>query len=286
MEEYDLFTKIYCHNKSFTKSERKIVEYILELPYEVMYMSITELAQKCEVGEATVFRFCKTLKLNGYQEFKVLLAQAISNKNSSLASALPESVKVSDSCSEVCKKLLNSDINALKSTFEKISDRDIKRAVEILSEAKNIYFYGLGSSSIMAREAYGVFARIIPNVKYEPDSHLQSMSAGLTSKDDAAVFFSYSGSTKEVIDMARLAKANSAKIIAITRFSKSSLTAAADVSLCYSADEGPFQGGALFARIVQIYLLDILYTEFFKCNFDLCNENRKITTSSISSKLL
>ena len=37
-------------------------------------MSITDLADACHVGDTSVYRFCRTLKLDGYQDFKMKLS--------------------------------------------------------------------------------------------------------------------------------------------------------------------------------------------------------------------
>ena len=36
-------------------------------------MSITDLAYACNVADSSVFRFCKSMDLRGYQEFKIAL---------------------------------------------------------------------------------------------------------------------------------------------------------------------------------------------------------------------
>ena len=40
-----------------TKAEKKVADFVIEHASDVLYMSITDLADACEVGETTVFRF-------------------------------------------------------------------------------------------------------------------------------------------------------------------------------------------------------------------------------------
>lgn len=282
----DILSKIVSFNEKFTKAEKKVAEYVLQHPREILYMSINDLADRCGVGYTTVFRFCKTLKISGYQDFKMLLAQSLSSQGSSSTMTLSDEISINDSVDEVCRKLLNTDIVALKQTMEMINVKDIEAAVDMIGKAKLIYFFGVGASSVMALEAYCKFARILPNVNVNQDLHMQAMSASLLNEDSLAIAFSYSGSTKDTINILKLAKHNHAKTICITRFAESPLTKYADIVLLCGANEGPFQGGSLSAKVAQLYILDILYTEYFKKNYSVCDENKRLTTQSIADKLL
>lgn len=283
---YDLFAKIQASDKVFTKAERKVANFVLEFPREAMYMSITDLAERCGVGDTSVFRFCKTLKLSGYQDFRMTLAQSLSNNEGANGMTLSDEINISDSTDEVCRKLLNTDIAALNQTFDMIHNEDIQKSIEMMRNARMIHFFGVGSSGIMALEAKNKFARILPNVVAAQDSHMQSMVSALLGEQDLAIAFSYSGSTKDVIETLKRAKHNKAKTICITRYAESPLTVYADVVLLCGANEGPFQGGSLSAKVAQLYLLDVLYTEFFKKNYAICDYNKKLTTQSIAAKLL
>ena len=63
----DLLIKIKTEYTRFTKAEKKVADYIFQNPKDVLFMSITDLAEACGVGDTTVFRFCNTMELKGYQ---------------------------------------------------------------------------------------------------------------------------------------------------------------------------------------------------------------------------
>ncbi|MEG2700789.1 MAG: MurR/RpiR family transcriptional regulator, partial [Hungatella sp.] len=73
----DFLTKMRAAYNQFTKAEKKVADYILENPRDVLFMSITDLAEACAVGDTSVFRFCKTMELKGYQEFKMMLSLSL-----------------------------------------------------------------------------------------------------------------------------------------------------------------------------------------------------------------
>jgi len=112
------------------------------------------------------------------------------------------------------------------------------------------------------------------------------MTASMMSDKDVAIIISYSGQTKDSIEVAKMAKASGAFVIAITRFSKSPMTAYSDVTLLCGANEGPLQGGSLSAKISQLYLLDVLYFEYFKKTYEKSSLNKEITAKAVADKLV
>lgn len=229
----DIFASIKSRYNAFTNTERKLADYICENGKEVIYMSITDLAEACNVGEASVFRFCKTLDLKGYQEFKIVLAHSIS-----LEDELPQisnEVTLNDSFQQLSSKILASNIQALTETYNLLLEQQLKEAVELLVSADRIHFFGVGSSGVTALEAKNKFMRITNKTEYSIDAHFQMMSAALMNKEDVAVLFSYSGSTKDTIELAEVIKKRGAKIIVITRFAKSPLTTFSNVTLLCGA---------------------------------------------------
>ena len=77
MAQGDFMMQVRSNYNQFTKAERKVADYLLQHAQDVLFMSITDLADACKVGETTVFRFCKTMKLQGYQEFMIKVSLSI-----------------------------------------------------------------------------------------------------------------------------------------------------------------------------------------------------------------
>lgn len=203
--DIDIFTQIKLLFNNFTKAEKKVGEFVLNNPKEVLYMSITDLADKCDVGDTSVFRFCKTLELKGYQDFKMILAQSL-NSDTEEAQPLSDKITINDSTLDVAKKVLLTNLSALNETFDLIKTGVIDEAVKLMLQAERIVFFGVGSSMITAMEATNKFMRITPKVECINDPHLQSMRAALLTPQDIAVAISYSGSTKDTIEVVDIAK--------------------------------------------------------------------------------
>lgn len=251
-----------------------------------MYMSITELSEKSSVGESSIFRFCKGLGYTGYQEFKIAVAQSLSGENSVSTYTIGTEILLNDTLEEMANKVKMTNISALDET-EKLLDYDVlDEAVGKMVEAEKVRFFGIGSSLITAMEGHNKFLRIMSKAELTVDSHLQAMSAALMNEKEVAIIISYSGQTKDSIEVAKMAKASGAYVIAITRFHKSPMTTYADATLLCGANEGPLQGGSLSAKISQLYLLDVLYFEYFKKTYEVSRVNKERTAKAVADKLL
>ena len=284
MAYQDIYSLIHSRYNSFTNAEKKVADYILEHTKDVIYMSITDLADACNVGESSVFRFCKTMNLKGYQEFKIDLAHSISLDNET--PQLSSEITMQDTIEQLAAKVLSSNVQALTETYNLLSESDISNAVDCMINAQRIHFFGVGSSLMTAMEAKNKFMRITNKTECSLDSHLQIMSAALMTDKDVAILISYSGSTKDMIEVAKVAKERGIKIISITRFAKSPLANFSDITLLCGANEGPLQGGSLSAKISQLYLLDILYFEYFKRTNKESVQNKELTAKAVIEKLL
>lgn len=270
---------------SFTKSGKKIADYVLNNVHQVLFMSITDLADACNVGDTSVFRFCRTLKLKGYQEFKMLLSLGLDSPNGSKSEYEILNIAGGKDAT-LMERVYAANVAALSQTMSTIRTEDISKAVDMMVNAEAIHFFGVGSSLYSALEAMSRFLRITPKVHCYEDSHMQSMAASMMGKNHAAIVISYSGATKDTLNCAQLAKTNGAGVIAITRHLKSPLTAYADLILQCGTNEDPLQGGAISTKISQLFIIDLLYTEYYSRLPKVSKENRKKTSSSVLEKMV
>lgn len=280
----DFLTRIRAEYNQFTKAERKVADYILLNYREVLFLSITDLAEACEVGDTTVFRFCKTLELKGYQEFKMLLSLSLHDETTGQG-RLEGDISLKDSFAEVSRKVLNTNMSALEETYSLLNEENFDQVIRYLHEAKRICFFGVGASMLSAMKAANKFLRIEPKVSCVSDSHMQAMVASMMGEGEAAVIFSYSGATKDTIHVAELAKKAGATTICITRFVKSPLTSFSDITLLCGANEGPLQGGSTSSEISQLFLIDLMYTEYYRRYFDTCNQVNERVSASVLDKM-
>lgn len=268
----------------FTKTEKKIADFVKNHVNQVLFMSITDLAEACEVADASVHRFCRTLGMKGYQEFKMKLSLSITPEQEE-EKGEPDGDFQTDSMEYTLDQVLESHISALKETRMILNMDEVKKAVDMLEEADQVYFFGVGDSMLTAMEARNKFIRITPKVRCMNDTHMQAMSASMMNEKDLLVIISYSGATKDNIHVAEIARQAGAKVLGITRFLKSPLTGYTDTILLCGSREGPLEGGSMGVKLSQLYIIDILFREFYRRNQQISKENKHKTSKAVVEKL-
>ena len=282
----DVLDTITNEYNSLTKSGRKVADYVFAHPVEVQYMSITALAEECSVAEATISRLCRTLGFSGYNDFKLALAKAGGGLAVEDEVGISGKVLPGDSITDMCKKLYATDVAAISQTLAQIDAESVRQAGRAISAAQRVYCFGQGGSMVMAMEAWARFITVAPHFQCIEDSHMQTMAAALATPDDVILFFSYSGATKDMMDVLRVAHSRGAKVILVTHFAKSPAAAQADIILLCGSKEGPLQSGSVAAKMGQLFLIDVLFSEYCRTNPALTDTSRVATADALSVKLL
>ena len=284
MAQQSLLLDIQVSYNQFTKTEKKIAEFVIKNTNQVLFMSITDLADACKVADASVHRFCRTMGLKGYQEFKMKLSLSMSPDEGS-AKETQDSLLKLDSLGFTLDKILQGHISALKETRLLIQEEEVEKTLRMMEEAKTIYFFGVGDSLLSAKEARNKFLRITNKVSCVDDPHMQAMTASMADEKDLIVIISYSGSTKDNVHVAKIAKKSGAKVVGITRFLKSPLTSYTDTLLVCGSNEGPLDGGRMGAKLSQLYIIDVLFQEYYRRNKEASKENNRKTSKAVVEKL-
>ncbi len=235
-------------------SEKKVAKCVLGDPGAVITSSITELAEKSDTSEPTVIRFCRKLGLGGYMELRLNLARDLPS-----AQYIFENISAGDSLAGIAGKVLNAHREAISNTLNKLNLDDLDAAVSALKSARRIEFYGLGGSAIVARDAHHKFFRLgIPCAAHD-DTHMQVMSASLLSSEDVVVVISHTGSTKDIIDSAKIASKAGAKVIGIIGSENAPLLKFCDIALSVHSQEAALRLAPMTSRLVQLAIVDVLF---------------------------
>lgn len=235
--------------------DRCIADYVLENTKEASRSSITDIANKLNLAESTVFQFTKRLGYSGFKEFKIaLLTDAFDPEIS-----IYEKITKDDSDYEIAKKVFDSSIKALEDTKALINEDTITNAADMLINSKNVHFFGLGGSNAVALDTYHKFLRSPIRVNYTMDYHMQLMRASLLKKGDTAFIISHTGKTQEAIHIAELAQNNGANLIVLTSYPLSTLAKMADIVLISTSDEIKYRSESLSSRLSQLTLIDALF---------------------------
>lgn len=265
-----------------TASEKKVADFLMGHLAEAQFLSISDLAESCGVAEATISRFCRRLGYGGYSAFKLAIAKS-AVRSAPVEGACGE-VSPKDTPRGMGEKLLHANTKAMAQTLELLNPAALERAAGLLAGARGVYCMGQGGSMILAMEAAHLFSTCWPYYHAVQGSHLQAITAALLGEEDVLLFFSYSGSTRDILDLMKVVKGRGCRVILITRFPKSPGAALADVVLQCGSDEAPLQMGTVPARISQLFLVDLLFNEVCRRDLEQAMANREQTASALAVK--
>ena len=281
----NVFEKISSEYYTLTASEKKVADFVLSNQSGTQFMSISELAGACDVAEATVSRFCRRLDYKGYNTFKLAVANAFV-QHKPWNNPLSGEITGEDSLEDISKKLYSAEIEAITQTMELLDLNAVREAANLMHSASRVICMGNGGTMIMASEAHHLFSTVSNKFVAVGDSHLQAMAAISMEPEDVIFFFSYSGSTKAMMDTLKLASNRGGKVILVTRFPNSPGSDYADVVLQCGSNQNPLQSGSVAARIAQLYLLDVLFSEYCRRDLSHCRAFRTRIADALAEKHL
>ncbi|KAB8307949.1 MurR/RpiR family transcriptional regulator [Erwinia endophytica] len=253
----NMLEKIQSHLEHLSKSERKVAEVILASPGSAIHASITLLARDAEVSEPTVNRFCHRLETKGFPDFKLRLAQSLAHGTPYVSRNIDEH----DSAETYSSKIFESSMAGLEQARKSLDVNAINRAVDLLTQSKKIAFFGLGASAAVAYDAMNKFFRFNVPVIYSDDIVMQRMCCINSTESDVIVLISHTGRTKNLVELAQLARGNDATVLAITS-PGSPLAREASLALTLDVPEDTDIYMPMVSRLAQLTLIDVLATGF------------------------
>lgn len=237
------------------KSDRKVCEVVLADPKRILNATVAETAEWAQVSQPTVIRFCTSIGCQGYQDFKLRLAQ-------SLALGTPATHSVilgTDTPTEVAEKIFDYTITSLDWVRNHLDTTAIGKAADILEKANRIEFFGFGASGIVARDAQQKFPLFGVPCGAETDSHQQIMLVSMLKPGDVIVVISNTGATLSIIETARRARERGCQVIGLVG-TEGPLVDHCDVVVLIETLENTNIYTPTISRIAALTVIDILST--------------------------
>ncbi|WP_041077225.1 MurR/RpiR family transcriptional regulator [Thermotoga caldifontis] len=244
--------------RTFTKAERKIADTVLQNPRTVLECSISDLSQISGVkSEASIVKFYRKIGLTSFQQFKVLLAQELSQAPLEI---VYEDISEGDDTKTIAQKIFKATVRAILDTLDTVDVAGLEKAADLFLKAKRILFFGFAASAAVAFDAFHKFTRLGKHCLFSNDEHIMVTLLANASKDDLVVAISHTGETKSIVALSKKAIEMGIPVVAITGNSKSSLAKLATVVLVTNTKETKIRTDAMTSRIVQLVILDTIYT--------------------------
>jgi len=213
----NLILKINQIKDTLPKRQRVLCNYILENPMEASMLTIVELADKCQVGAATVIRTIQSLGFEKYNQFKAALRGSIFEKASTSYNAYWNMMRGQGNAKGDLFPILDTCEDTIKRLNTPAFVIQIERAAEKILQAKRIYLLGLRTSYPFALTLeYALLNSGLPSIQLgtRPDflfDHISEMTP-----DDILISIASAPVTKTTVEAIKLCHKRGIPTVVIT----------------------------------------------------------------------
>ena len=262
-----MLDRIRASMPALPPAEQRVAQLLMSDPRGFARLPVVELAERARVSKPTVVRFCRSIGYDGLADFKLKLAGSVNEGVPFVHRAVDDDDKAGD----IVVKVIDNAVAAMLRYRNAAASQSIERAIAALAEAgrqssqgRRIEFYGVGNSGIVAQDAQHKFFRLGVTSAAISDGHMQVMSATMLRPGDCAVIISNSGRSRDLLDVAEIARRKGATVIAITA-SGSPLAlecraGAQHILLAADHPEDADRYSPMVSRLLHLLIIDILTT--------------------------
>ncbi len=270
---------------------KRIAERVLRSPDDVKSMSIKELASQCDVSESTVTRFVREIEVVSYQQFKIQIAEELSQGNNLESVKVPdrnvyEDITDQDDTNSVIAKIAGRYSVTIEDTVASLNHDQVVAAVEAIEQSNLLAFFAMGSSLICVENALLRFMRVGKACQFFRDVGVRQISTATLVPGMMAIGVSNSGRTIPTVDALKAAKERGATTMCITSFPDSPIVGYSDIKLftptITAATGAADYHESMVSKIAQLQVIDVLYSLFAVRNFGTAIEGLELTSSVTS----
>lgn len=266
MTDSNLSNENLIHRMTQSKvspTERRLVEYLLSLSeYKLATLSTDEICQNANASRATIGRLAKRFGYTGQRELRMEILKSSRAMKAQVESS-PESspdLSASDTAIEVVHKVFgNCSVRALRFSDMLEQSDVLENTLNEILAASRIITFGVGQSAIAAFDLYQRLLRIGLSIHCDLDCHTQLVKASLMEESDLAIIISYSGVTREMVEVAHTVKERNSKLLVVTAKSGSQLDEMADLTVLTPPGTGLYGMDAAMNRMMQIMFNEVIY---------------------------
>lgn len=243
-------------------AEKKVADWLFSHSGEILPYSISALASKCESSEATIVRFSKRLGCRGYQDLKLALARDHDKR------VITPTITEGDNCYEIFEKVCNDAYLSLERTKKTLSPEAMTEAARMIGGSRRVVLIGLGTSASVAEEASNKFLRAGCLSSAYSDTHMQAIAVSQLQRGDCLIGISQSGSSKDIVEAMKTARAHGASTISITSRERSPITRQSDIVLLTDTEETRHSSLGLSSHLSRLVVIDALCYHIVYRNYD------------------
>ena len=271
MKKQDIATIIDLHFEELTELEQEIARYFLQPETIQDDLSSQQVTQKLHISQAALTRFAKKCGFTGYREFIFQYQHQASKQDTH-----------SHKHSPLTKRVLRSYSIMREQTQDLIDEEQLERVAQLIEDAERVYFFGTGSSGLIAREMKLRFMRLGVVCEALTDQDGFAWTTSIMDENCLVLGFSLSGTTQSVLDSLLDAKEMGAKTILFTSAPNKNSQAYTETVLVASHSQSSYIQ-RISAQLPMLILIDLIYAYFLEINreskekiFNSYWENKKL----------
>ena len=271
MNKPDIATIIDLHFEELTELEQEIARYFLQSETIQDDLSSQQVTQKLHISQAALTRFAKKCGFTGYREFIFQYQHQASKQDTH-----------SHKHSPLTRRVLRSYSIMREQTQDLIDEAQLERVAQLIDDAERVYFFGTGSSGLIAREMKLRFMRLGVVCEALTDQDGFAWTTSIMDENCLVLGFSLSGTTQSVLDSLLDAKEMGAKTILFTSAPNKNSQAYTETVLVASHSQSSYIQ-RISAQLPMLFFIDLIYAYFLEINreskekiFNSYWENKKL----------
>ena len=254
--EKSVINQICASMDTFFETEKKIGNFIIHHPKEIVDMTVGELAKECQVSEASVSRFCKKIDMKGFHHLKISIAKEMVSQSED--DELSNHISVDD-LEQSFKNILANKVAELTQTVSMMNSENLQDILKRINNAQNVLFAAVGNTVPVAMDGAYKLNQIGISAVSTPVWETQLAYSYNLSPDDVVIAISNSGESTGVINILEAAKQKKATTISITNSEKSTIAKISDYHITTATREKLFLDEYRFSRVSATMVIEVLY---------------------------
>ena len=254
--EKSVINQICASMDTFFETEKKIGNFIIHHPKELVDMTVGELAKECQVSEASVSRFCKKIDMKGFHHLKISIAKEMVSQSED--DELSNHISVDD-LEQSLKNILANKVAELTQTVSMMNSENLQDILKRINNAQNVLFAAVGNTVPVAMDGAYKLNQIGISAVSTPVWETQLAYSYNLSPDDVVIAISNSGESTGVINILEAAKQKKATTISITNSEKSTIAKISDYHITTATREKLFLDEYRFSRVSATMVIEALY---------------------------
>lgn len=254
-------------NKDLSKNERILANYILKHPEDVLKMSSKDLGKVCFVSTATVYRLCDKLGLSGFSDLKIKITSSLDDyrkSNENFNFDFP--VNQFQTHYEIIQKIKEDYEQTLNLTANLFSLDQLRLIASAMKKAQIIDVYTSAGNINFALNFQFQMQEIGKQVNVPIDEYQQRLIAASSDENHLAIIITFGG--RGIYILPRILHKVKTPIVLISSYDYTFKDFDPDYQLYISSYENHYKKISSFStRLSILYILDVLYTCYFKLDY-------------------